>query len=50
MTIENINLSYLEHKGDYFTLSNKNEDDTFMKERLDQAFTNLKRIALNNNV
>lgn len=39
--IEGCNLINLGHMGDHFTWSNKHEDNTFIKERLDKALANL---------
>lgn len=39
-TIELCRLFDLGHKGNYFIWSNKYEDDTFTKERLDRAIAN----------
>lgn len=40
-TLVGSNLADLVHKGDFFTWSNKHEDNTFTKERLDRAVANL---------
>lgn len=38
--LENCCLSGIEHQGDFSTCSNKHEDNSFMKERLDRALLN----------